>query len=89
MLKTADLIDETGNTDTVNVGAYVKVYNKTRGKEFEYHLVGSTEANASMGKISDQSPIGKAIIGEKKGATVKVETPAGIMEIKILEIKHS
>ena len=89
MLKTAELIDETAGTDQVNVGVTVRVYNRTRNKEFEYHLVGSTEANASLGRISDQSPIGKAIIGEKVGSVVKVETPAGVMEIEILEIARS
>lgn len=48
--------------------------------------MGSTEANASLGKISDQSPIGKAIIGEKVGRVVHVEAPAGVMELEILEI---
>ena len=89
MLKTAELIDEATGTDQVNVGVIVKVLNRTRKKVFEYHLVGSTEANASQGKISDQSPIGKAIIGEKVGSIVKVETPAGVMEIEILEIARS
>ena len=60
--------------------------NRTRNKEVEYYLVGSIEANASLGKISDQSPIGKAIIGEKVGRVVHVEAPAGVMELEILEI---
>ena len=86
MLKNVDLIDESGNTDQVNVGTKVRIFNKTRNKEVEYYLVGSTEANASLGKISDQSPIGKAIIGEKVGRVVHVEAPAGVMELEILEI---
>ena len=86
MLKNVDLIDENGNTDQVNVGTKVRIFNRTRNKEVEYHLVGSTEANASLGKISDQSPIGKAIIGEKVGRVVQVEAPAGMMELEILEI---
>mgnify|MGYP004571510643 CR=1 FL=1 len=86
MLKNVDLIDESGNTDQVNVGTKVRIFNRTRNKEVEYYLVGSTEANASLGKISDQSPIGKAIIGEKVGRVVQVEAPAGVMELEILEI---
>ena len=86
MLKNVDLIDESGNTDQVNVGTKVRIFNRTRNKEVEYYLVGSTEANASLGKISDQSPIGKAIIGEKVGRVVHVEAPAGVMELEILEI---
>ena len=84
MLK--NVIDESGNTDQVNVGTKVRIFNRTRNKEVEYYLVGSTEANASLGKISDQSPIGKAIIGEKVGRVVHVEAPAGVMELEILEI---
>ena len=86
MLKNVDLIDESGNTDQVNVGTKVRIFNRTRNKEVEYYLVGSTEANASLDKISDQSPIGKAIIGEKVGRVVHVEAPAGVMELEILEI---
>lgn len=86
MLKNAVLIDEASGTDQVNVGSKVRVFNKTRNKELEYHLVGSTEANASLGKISDQSPIGKALIGERVGSIVTVEVPAGTIELEILEI---
>ena len=89
MLKNAKLIDDTGSTDQVNVGSRVRILNRTRGKEVEYHLVGSTEANAILNKISDQSPIGKAILGEREGSVVKVETPAGVMELEILEICKS
>ncbi|MBQ9468342.1 MAG: transcription elongation factor GreA [Clostridia bacterium] len=89
MLKSAELIDESGATDRVNVGSTVRILNITRNKEIEYHIVGSTEANASLGRISDQSPIGKAIIGEKVGSEVKVETPAGVIELKILEISRT
>ena len=52
----------------------------------EYTVVGSTEANAVMNRISDQSPIGMALIGAKVGASVKVDTPKGAMKLKILEI---
>ncbi len=86
MLKNVTLVEDTGSPDQVSVGSKVRVYNKTREKELIYHLVGSTEANAMQNKISDQSPIGKAILGEKVGNTVKVETPAGVMELEILEI---
>ena len=55
-------------------------------EEMEYKLVGSTEANSLKGKISNESPVGKALIGAKKGHTVMVETPAGLLKYKILEI---
>ena len=89
MLKNVVLVDDNFGTDQVNVGNTVRVLNKTRGKEFEYHLVGSTEANAMLNKISDQSPIGKALLGERVGKTVKVETPSGVMQLKILEISKA
>lgn len=90
MLKNIVLIDESAiHTDSVNVGNTIRIYNRTKGKEFVYYLVGSTEANAMQNRISDQSPIGKSIIGEKVGSVVKVETPAGLMELEILEISKS
>lgn len=87
LISKATVIDEAAiHSDIVSVGHTVRVFNKTRNKEFVYSLVGSTEANAMIGKISDQSPIGEALIGEKVGAIVKVTTPAGLMELEILEI---
>lgn len=88
MLKNVVLIEEDLTTDKVSVGMKVKVRNKTAKKEVEYTLVGSTEANPILRRISDQSPIGKALIGEKVGSTVKVEAPAGVTELEILEISR-
>ncbi len=56
--------------------------------EFTYTIVGSTEADPMAGRISDLSPIGRAIIGTKKGDKVKVEIPAGEMELEILDVKR-
>lgn len=88
MLKNVVLIEEDLTTDKVSVGMKVKVRNKTAKKEVEYTLVGSTEANPILRRISDQSPIGKALIGEKVGSVVKVEAPAGVTEFEILEISR-
>ena len=55
----------------------------------DYKIVGSTEANSLKGKISNESPVGKALIGHKVGDTVEVETPAGVFAYKILEIQRS
>ena len=55
----------------------------------EYKIVGSTEANSLKGKISNESPVGKALIGAKKGQIVEVETPSGILKYEILEIKKN
>ena len=73
-------------TDAVDVGTVVTVKNLTRGIEIEYTIVGATEANPLKGKISDRSPIGKGLMGKRKGAKVDVETPAGIMSFEILNI---
>ena len=75
-------------TDTVNIGAKVKVLDLDRQTETEYTLVGSTEANPLAGKISDQSPIGKAIIGAKAGDMVLFSIPSGEKKIKILSISR-
>ena len=58
-------------------------------EELEYKIVGSTEANSLKGKISNESPVGKALIGCKVGDTVDVETQAGVIQYKVLEIQRS
>ncbi len=78
--------DSEVTTDTVNVGNRVKVYDEEFEEEIEYLLVGSTEADPLENKISDQSPIGAALLGQKVGATVEVHTPGGIIKLEILEI---
>ena len=87
MLKNVKIIDETNiATDKVNVGNIVKVYDETFGEELEYTIVGSSEANPMEFKISDESPIGKALIGAEIGEVVKAETPGGETVMKVLEI---
>ena len=58
-----------------------------QGKTFEYTIVGATESNPLQGKISDRSPIGKALMGCRVGAKVDVETPAGVISLEIVDIK--
>ena len=87
MLKVAKVVDESDlSTDKVAIGSKVKVLNLTRNTEAVYNIVGSTESDPLKGKISDESPIGKALVGSKVGDEVSVEAPAGIINIKILEI---
>lgn len=87
MLKRVKLVSDSDvQTGKVSVGNKVKVFNEKYDEECEYTVVGSTEANPLKNKISDQSPIGLALIGLKVGQTAKVETPKGIMKLKILEI---
>ena len=73
--------------DVVSVGSTVRLRDVEANKTFEYKIVGSAEANPSENKLSNESPVGKAIIGRKKGETVEVSAPRGAMKFKILEIK--
>lgn len=87
MLKNVKIIDENAiATDKVNVGNRVKVFDETFEEELEYTIVGSSEANPMEYKISDESPIGKALIGAEIGEVVKAETPGGETVMKVLEI---
>ena len=73
----------------INVGCTVDVYDCEYEEEIEFKIVGSTEANSLAGKISNESPVGKALIGKKAGDTVEVETESGIIEYKVLKINRS
>ena len=74
--------------DVVSVGSHVKLRDVSAKETVEYHIVGSAEANPSENKLSNESPVGKAIIGKKKGETVDVITPRGkALKYKILDIK--
>ncbi|ABY92112.1 transcription elongation factor GreA [Thermoanaerobacter thermohydrosulfuricus] len=88
MLKNAKVIDEEDiKLDQVSIGCTVKVYDESYNEEVEYTIVGSAEADPMNNKISDESPIGKALLGKKVGDVVSVEVPAGIIKLKILEIR--
>lgn len=88
MLKNASLIDETQlNSDIVNIGSKVRLKNMTEKAEVTYYVVGSTEADIDEGKISDESPLGKALLGHKAGQTVTFEAPCGTLKYKILDIE--
>ncbi|MEI6222360.1 MAG: transcription elongation factor GreA [bacterium] len=84
MIKNAAIINETAKHDNVDIGSKVKV-NGPDGEE-TYTIVGSAEANPLEGKISNESPIGQALLGKKVGATVTIKIPVGSLEMKIVEI---
>lgn len=87
MLKNAKILDEDEiQTDTIGIGTKVKVYDMEFEEEVDYSIVGSTEADPSQYKISDESPLGQALIGKKAGETIEVAAPAGTLTFKILEI---
>jgi transcription elongation factor GreA len=74
--------------DVVSIGSHVKLRDVAARETIEYHIVGSAEANPTERKLSNESPVGKAIIGRKKGETVEVTTPRGkALKYKILDIK--
>src|SRR2546428_167752 len=73
--------------DTVSVGSTVRLRDVAAKQTFEYHIVGSAEANPAENKLSNESPVGKAIMGKKKGDVVEVAAPRGSLKFKILEIK--
>ncbi len=82
------VVEDEIDLDKINVGCRVKVYDVEYDEEMEFAIVGSTEANSLENKISNESPVGKALLGKKVGDTVKVETQAGEIEYKVLEIQR-
>jgi transcription elongation factor GreA len=74
-------------SDVVSIGSRVKLKDMDDNKTVEYHIVGSAEANPAEQKLSNESPVGKAILGRKKGEVVEVAAPRGSLKYKILDIK--
>ncbi|MGF7143765.1 transcription elongation factor GreA [Anaerotaenia torta] len=90
ILKNAEVVvEDEVDVNVINIGCKVKILDMEYDEELEYKLVGSTEANSLRGKISNESPLGKALIGAKVGDVVSVEAHAGIMQYKILKIDRS
>lgn len=87
MLKTAVVVD-VSNKDVVNFGATVVLEDMEFGDQETYTIVGTAEADSFAGKISNDSPVGAAILGQKAGDVVDVNTPAGVLKYKIVEIKQ-
>jgi transcription elongation factor GreA len=88
-LRNAKVIDEAGagTVGEIRLGATVRLKDLEYGDELEYTLVGSVEADPMKHKISNESPVGKAIIGKKKGAVVEVEAPVGHIKYEILDVQ--
>lgn len=90
ILKNAEVVvEEEVDLDKINIGCKVRILDVAEAEELEYKIVGSTEANSLKGKISNESPVGKALLGKSVNDTVEVETPAGVFAYKILEIQRS
>ncbi|MBD5087989.1 MAG: transcription elongation factor GreA [Clostridiales bacterium] len=90
ILKNAEVVaDEDVDLNKISIGCRVKILDMEFNDELIYRIVGSTEANSLKGKISNESPVGRALIGAKKGQTIEVETQVGVLKYKILEIERS
>ena len=90
ILKNAEVVvEEEVDLDKISIGCNVKILDIEFDEELEYKIVGSTEANSLKGKISNESPVGKALLGKQVGDIVKVETPGGEFEYKVLSIHRA
>ncbi len=90
ILKNAEVVvEDEVEVDVINIGCRVRILDIEFEEEMEYKIVGSTEANSLKGKISNESPVGKALIGARVGDIVNVETHSGVLQYKILEIQKS
>ena len=85
LIQHAVVVDDSHlDSETIGLGSFVKV--EKNGVAVEYKIVGSNEADPFANKISDMSPVGKALIGTKKGEEVHVETPSGVISLKVLDV---
>ena len=90
ILKNAEVVvEEEVDLDKINIGCQVKILDMEFDEELDYKIVGSTEANSLKGKISNESPVGRALIGASVGDVVEVESQMGNLKYKVLEIQRS
>ena len=90
ILKNAEVVvEDEVDFDKINIGCSVLVYDKEFDEKIQFKIVGSTEANSLQGKISNESPVGQALLGKKVGDEIQVETQAGVMEYKVLKIERA
>ena len=89
LLKNAEVVvEEEIDLEKISVGCQVKVLEMDEDEEMEFRIVGSTEANSLQNKISNESPVGHALLGKKVGDVVDVETQVGVIQYKVLEIQR-
>lgn len=88
LLENAEIVEVTARAGAVGIGSKVKVLDIEFNEEAEYQIVGSQEANPRTGRISDDSPFGRGLMGHKIGETVVVEAPAGALQFKILDVSY-
>lgn len=83
------VVEDEVDLDKINIGCKIRIKDLEYNEVLEYKLVGSTEANSLKGKISNESPVGRALIGAGIGDVVEVETPAGVINYEVLEIQRA
>ena len=90
LIDNAEVIDEAEiDTSVVSLGSVVRVFDEELQEEIEYSMVGSNEANPLLSRISDQSPVGRALMGTREGAVLHINTPAGELVLRVLEVTRS
>lgn len=90
ILKNVEVVDEDEvDLESISIGCRVRLYDVDMDEEVKYHIVGSTEADSLNFKISNESPVGSALLGRKAGETIEVETQTGLLMFRILEIQRA
>ncbi|MDR0838704.1 MAG: transcription elongation factor GreA [Oscillospiraceae bacterium] len=87
LIENAEIVEATGNIDTIGIGSNISVRDAEDGSVENYQIVGSQEADPSQNRISDDSPFGKGLLGHKAGDTVVIEAPVGKLEFEIISIE--
>ena len=89
-MKNAEVVvEDEVDLDKINIGCKVKILDLEYNEELEYKIVGSTEANSLKGKISNESPVGRALLGSSVGDVIEVETQVGMLKYKVLDIRSA
>lgn len=84
----AEIVEKTARSGAIGIGSTVTVLDVEYNEEVVYQIVGSQEANPSLGRISDESPVGQSLIGHRTGETITVEAPAGELQFQILKVSY-
>ena len=88
LLENAEIVDGSTGSGAISIGSRVRILDVEYNEEEEYQIVGSQEANPAIGRISDESPIGRALMGHQPGDVISVEAPGGSFEYKILDVTY-
>ncbi len=88
ILKNSEVMDERPDDGSINIGSRVRIREVETGLEMEIDIVGASEANSLKGRISNESPVGQALMRNKAGETVTVDTPEGVVHYEILQVQH-